>query len=101
NNSTQQLISTLQLKRTENGGQSIEAKCASSPDQPENITTCVKGFLTSEKQILKGDQGPNLPPGTAVNHTQTLGIMYDINPLGTNTTNSTALRGFSGSWPDA
>ena len=100
-NGTTQLISSLRLNATKNGGQSIEAKCTTSPNQPNNLTSCVNGFLTSSEQILKGDEGPNPLLRTVGSQTKTLEIMFDINPLKTDSTNATFLRGFTGSWPNA
>ena len=100
-NGTTQFISSLQLNATENGGQSIEALCTTSPDQPNNLTSCVNGFLTSSEQTFKGDEGPNPLLRAAGNQTKTLEIMYDIIPLKTTSTNSTLLRGLTGSWPNA
>jgi hypothetical protein len=100
-NTTTQLITTLQLNATKNGGQSFQGNCTMANRQPNNLTTCVNGFLTSGKQIMKGDVGPNPLLHTVGNATKTLEIMYDVIPFGSNSSNSTFLRGFSGSWPNA
>jgi hypothetical protein len=99
NSTPSTFISTLALNATENGGQSIQANCTTSTN---HIKTCVNGFLTSAEQILSGDVGPNPLLHTVGNKTKTLEIMYDIIPSTMNSTsNSTFLRGFTGSWPNA
>ena len=68
--------------------------------QLNNQTVCVNGFLTSSAQALSNfGNGPN-PILQSGNRTKTLEIMYDIDPLNSESTNSTLLRGFSGSWPN-
>jgi hypothetical protein len=100
-NGTTQFVSNLQLNASENGGQSIEATCTTSPGQPNNLTSCLNGFLTSSEQIFPGNEGPNPLLGTVGNQTKTLEIMYDIIPFKSDSTNATFLRGFTGSWPNA
>jgi hypothetical protein len=100
-NTTNQLITTLQLNGTLNGGQTFQANCTTPAHQPNNLTTCVDGFLTSSEQIMGGDVGPNPLLHTVGNRMKTLEVMYDVIPYGTDSTNSTFLRGYSGSWPNA
>ena len=101
-NTTTQLITNLLLNAAENGGQYFQANCTNVSHQQNNYTTCVNGFLTSGEQVLKNfDDGSNPLLHTVGNKTKTLEIMYDIIPNEATFTNSTSLRGFSGSWPNS
>jgi hypothetical protein len=99
NVTTPQYTATITLNVTGTDGQSIQANCTTSQSQLNNQTICVNGFLTSSAQALSNfGNGPN-PILHSGNRTKTLEIMYDIEPLNSESSNSTFLRGFSGSWP--
>jgi hypothetical protein len=94
-----QFIATLEINSTaQTGTHSILGKCTTSPNaQNATLYTCVNGYLQAGAGVVSGPIGAN--PFLRDGGNQTLEIMYDILPAETNSTNSTMLHGYIGSWP--
>jgi hypothetical protein len=92
-----QLIASLEID-TSDDNHSIVGKCITSTEQPANLTTCVDGFLRAH-QIVNNTIVQNPSIRVIGNRTKTLEIMYDVTPIDNNTSNSTFLDGYVGSWP--
>ena len=97
-NNSAELIASLALNATSTGGQSIQAQCTNTTNQSSGLIPCINGFLTSSAQVLTGDDGSN-PILSSGNRSKTLEIMYDTVTGGKNSSNSTFLSGFNGTWP--
>jgi hypothetical protein len=92
-----QMIATLQMNSTNSGTHSILGQCTTSTNAKEaSLYTCINGYLRAGTGIPMGPMGGNpfLRSGN-----QTLEVMYDILPAETNSTNSTILHGYIGTWP--
>ena len=96
--SSTQLIASLELNSTVTGAESIQGQCIDVTDQSANSTACLNGFLLSSAQALETKEGAN-PFLSWGNRSKTLEVMYDTITGTTNSTNSTFLAGFNGTWP--
>jgi len=93
-----QLIATLELNITDQTIGPITAQCVNGTST-DDLTTCVDGELQAGSGNFSGPVGANPFLENSGNRTKTLEISYDILPAATNTTNSTFVTGYLGSWP--
>jgi hypothetical protein len=93
-----QLIASVQLNVSDSNIELITAMCVNSTNTGEQ-TNCVSGALLAGSGNISDPVGEN--PFLRGNHnrTETLKIVYDILPPAVNSTNSTFLTGYLGSWP--